>query len=607
MPAESLNHVALLRAQMMSQGVDALIVPRFDAHQGEYVAPCDARLAWLTGFTGTAGFAVVTPETVEMFVDGRYTVQVAQECQGEQFRFHHLVDDAPDRWLAAAGPAWVVGYDAMLLPPTWAERFRAGLGDRLRALEGNPVDAVWRDRPPPPNAPIRSFPLQLAGRSPQEKREDLMRALSDAGADLLIETQPDNIAWYLNLRGSDFAYVPAMRSFLLAGKDGQARLFVDPGQVTEEIIDFLPGWLSVHPLASFLAEVEEQASGEQKVLLDPDLTPDAVAHLLDRAKARQLRQISPLTIAKAIKNPVERAGIRACHLHDGVALTEFCAQIEQMLPTTELAAEELILSLRRKKDGFLMPSFRTISAAGANAAMCHYAASPDSNAPILPGTTFLLDSGAQYESGTTDATRCLAFGPVSPTYRKAYTAVFKAFHALMTLRFPVGTKGHHIDAICRRPLWDLGMDYDHGTGHGVGHSLSVHERPQRIGKEVNDVNIAAGMILTIEPGHYVAGEYGIRIENQVEVVDCADGFLEFANLTLVPIQLAMLDLDDLSPDQIGWLVDYNQTIRAKLGPLLSPAALAWVERNAASLPGNFRPAQPAPRGPNSKCHELTEV
>lgn len=607
MPTESQNRIALLRAQMKLQRLDALIVPRFDAHQGEYVAPCDARLAWLTGFTGTAGFAIVTPETVEIFVDGRYTVQATQECRGVDFRFHHLVDDAPDRWLAAADPAWMVGYDAMLLPPTWAERFRAGLGDRLQALDGNPLDAVWHDRPAPPNAPIRPFPLQLAGRSPLSKRDDLMQAMSKAGADLLIETQPDNIAWFLNLRGSDFAYVPTVRSFLLVGKQGQAQLFVDPGQVTEEITDFLPNWLSVHPLPSFLAEVERQVTAEQTVLLDPDYTPDAVARLLERAKARQLRQFSPLTMGKAIKNPVELAGIRACHLHDGVALTEFCAQIERMLPTTELAAEELILSLRRRNDGFLMSSFRTISAAGANAAMCHYAATPDSNASITDGVTYLLDSGAQYESGTTDATRCLAFGPVSPAYRRAYTAVFKAFHALMTLRFPVGTRGHHIDAICRRPLWDLGMDYDHGTGHGVGHSLSVHERPQRIGKEVNDVNIAAGMILTIEPGHYVAGEYGIRIENLVEVVTRPDGFLEFANLTLVPIQLAMLNLDDLSPDQVGWLLDYNQTIRTKLGPLLSPAALAWVERNAAILPGSFRAAQPAQRSPNPKCQELTEA
>ncbi|MEH7830014.1 aminopeptidase P family protein [Gemmobacter denitrificans] len=588
MPSECLNPIALLRAQMRLQGVDALIVPRFDAHQGEDVAPCDARLAWLTGFSGSAGFAIVTPETVEMFVDGRYTVQAAQECQGAEFRFHHLVQDAPDRWLAAANPAWNVGYDAMLLPPSWAERFRAGLDDRLRAMDGNAVDAVWHDRPAPPNAPIRPFPLQLAGRSPLEKRADLMRALAEAGADLLIETQPDNIGWFLNLRGGDFAHVPAARSFLVIRDDGHGKLFVDPCQMTDELVDVLPRWISVRPIGSFLAEAEAQVSAEQTVLLDPDFTPDAVVRLVDQAQARQLRRISPLTMAKAIKNPVERAGTRACHLHDGVALTEFCAQIEQMLPTTELAAEDLILSLRRRNDGFLMTSFRTISAAGANAAMCHYAASPDSNAPIRGGTTYLLDSGGQYESGTTDATRCLAFGPVSPAYRKAYTAVFKAFHALMTLRFPEGTKGHHIDAICRRPLWDLGMDYDHGTGHGVGHSLSVHERPLRIGKEVNDVNIAAGMILTVEPGHYVAGEYGIRIENQVEVVQCPDGFLEFSNLTLVPIQHDMLDLGSLSPDQIGWLIDYNQTIRATLGPLLSPAALAWVERNAAILPTPHR-------------------
>lgn len=604
MRTESHSRAALLREQMKRQQVDALIVPRFDAHQGEYVAPCDARLAWLTGFTGTAGFAIVTPQTIEMFVDGRYSVQVTHECQGEGFGFHHLLDQAPDRWLAGADPAWIVGYDAMLLPPTWAGRFRAVLGNRLKALDDNLIDTVWHDRPPPPNAPIRPFPLQLAGRSPLQKRDDLTQAMSELGADLLIETQPDNIAWFLNLRGSDFSYVPTMRSFMLVRKDGSAQLFVDPGQVTDEIVDFLPAWLTVHPLPEFLPEVERQLATDKVVLLDPDFTPDAVSLSVERAMARMLHQISPLTLRKAIKNSVELAGIRNCHLHDGVALTEFSAQLEQMLPTTELEAEELILALRRRNDGFLMSSFRTISASGANAAMCHYAATPESNAPITARTTYLLDSGAQYESGTTDATRCLAFGPVSPAYRQAYTAVFRAFHALMTLRFPVGTKGHHIDAICRRPLWDLGMDYDHGTGHGVGHSLSVHERPQRIGKEVNDVNIAAGMILTIEPGHYVPGEFGIRIENQVEVVQRHDGFLEFSNLTLVPIQLSMLNLDDLSPDQLAWLVDYDQTIRAKLGPLLSPLALEWIDRNAAALPIHSPGARPRQR---NHLQELTEA
>jgi len=582
------NRLIALREEMTSRGLTALIVPRFDAHQGEYVAPHDERLGFVTGFTGSAGMAIVMQDRVRLFVDGRYTVQAQTQCPAGLIERDHLFDTPPETWLGTTvRHGWKIGYDAMLLPPRWVERFEqalTGTDAELMPLSDNPVDAVWPDQPAEPFGLISAFPLQFAGVSASDKRRDLLATLADRDADLLVETQPDNIAWLLNVRGDDVAYNPMPQSFLVLEKNGAAHWFVDVRKFEDGLTDVLPDWLSLHPKPSFLTLLAEKIDAGAKVLLDPDFSPAAVTHLVRTARAEPVADRSALTLVKARKNAAELAGIRACHIEDAVAWAEFGAWLTGAVhgravtgdPVTEYEAEEKILSCRAERSGFLSESFRTISCAGANAAMCHYAADPQASASILPSACYLMDSGGQYETGTTDATRSYTFGTLPAGYADAYTAVFRALVALATLKFPKGTQGHHIDAICRRPLWDLGLDYDHGTGHGIGHRLSVHEHPQRIGKPHNPVDLAPGMVMSIEPGHYKAGSYGIRLENLFEIVETADGFLAFDNLTWIPIQTDALLVDRLSEAELGWLNRYHARVEELVAVRCSENTRQWL-------------------------------
>ena len=582
------ERIAALRSEMARLGLDALVVPRHDAHQGEYVASCDARLEWATGFTGSAGMAAVLADRVALFVDGRYTVQAAGQCPEGFFEHHHFFDDPIDLWLAKTlKPGQRLGLDAMLTPPAWFERFRKATdeaGAEIAALADNPVDAVWDDRPPPPRGRISAFPMQYAGRSRDDKMAGIAQALTSAGADILVETQPDNIAWLLNVRGADVEFNPVPQSFLILDNAQKATWFVDAEKLDSDLSDGLGGVVDIRAPRDFLPVLGERLAEGQRLLADPDFSPAAAGLAAEAAGAGIVAARSPVTMAKAVKNTVELQGFRDCHLEDGVAWTEFGAWLAQEVPAraaaenpvTEREAEQLIRTFRATRAGFVYDSFNPISAAAGNAAMCHYATTAASNAPILPGAPYLLDSGGQYLSGTTDATRSYGFGTLPKGYRRAYTAVLRAFVALATLRFPKGTQGHHIDAVCRRPLWDLGLDYDHGTGHGIGHFLSVHEHPQRIGKAVNAVDLRPGMVMSIEPGHYVAGLYGIRIENLFEIVEAEDGFMEFRNLTLTPIQTDTLDIPALGETERGWLNRFHADVRRKLSALVSDAAKPWL-------------------------------
>ncbi len=583
------NRLTALRGEMKSLELDALIVPRFDAHQGEYIAPHDERLGFVTGFTGSAGVAIVTRDLVRLFVDGRYTVQARNQCPADLIDRDHIFEHPPEVWLAeTAENGWVIGYDAMLLPPNWVRRYAdsaAEAGASLQPLTGNPVDRIWTDQPAEPFSEISAFPLQFAGVSATDKRAGLLETMQEEGADLLVDTQPDNIAWLLNVRGGDVAYNPMPQSFFVLEKSGAGHWFVNRQKFEVGLEDTLPDWIEVHPKETFLDVLVEKTGEGAKVLLDPDFSPAAVTLLVKQAKAEPLHKLSPVTLKKAQKNRTELEGLRACHIEDAVAWAEFGAWLETHVPeraavgdpVSEYEAEEKILSFRRERQGFLSESFRTISCAGGNAAMCHYAADPQVSAPILPAHPYLLDSGGQYETGTTDATRSYSFGTLPDGYARAYTAVFQALHALATLRFPKGTQGHQIDAICRRPLWDLGLDYDHGTGHGIGHRLSVHEQPQRIGKQVNPVDLVPGMVLSIEPGYYQAGSYGIRLENLFEVREAEDGFLEFSNLTWIPIQTAPLLRDRLGTAEIAWLDAYHAEVEKQVGDKCSDKAREWLQ------------------------------
>lgn len=586
--ASTSQKIAAFQSELTRRGLDAFIVPRFDAHQGEYIAPHDQRLHFLTGFSGSAGMAIVTHSGIAMFVDGRYSVQVQNECTGPLFTYHHLFETPPDTHVAEGRAGVKIGFDPMLIPPAWYDRFLqacAKSGAEMLPQTNNPVNVIWADQPAAPTGKISSFPLQFSGCKTQDKLAALSAELRTHEAQWHVETQPDNIAWLLNIRGSDVAFNPIANSFLLAHVDGAVQWFVAPEKLDEAVRDSLPDCVSLWPDAAFLPTLSQQVRSGQTAMIDPDFSPIAVRLALAGVAAQVIQRPSVLTRQKAQKNATEIEGMRACHLEDGVAWTEFSAWLLTTVPMratsgaplTEREAEQKMRAFRAAQPGFLDDSFNPISAAGRNAAMCHYATDPDNAVPVLPGHPYLLDSGGQYETGTTDATRSFSFGLRPTGYDRAYTAVFKAFHALATLRFPKGTQGHHIDAICRRPLWDLGLDYDHGTGHGVGHRLSVHEHPQRIGKAHNPVDLMPGMVLSIEPGHYVAQHYGIRIENLFVVVEAEDGFYEFQNLTWAPIQTEMLLLDDLSPAERQWLASYHAALIKQIGPRLSAPALAFVK------------------------------
>ena len=579
--------VAALREKLILEGLDGYVIPRFDEHQGEYCAAHDNRLAYVTGFSGSAGVAIVMRDRAAIFVDGRYQVQVRAEIDQEVFAIEHFYDAPLKDWLRRnLKPGERVGFNAMLLPSNWDADCRAAVetagGDWLPVAD-DPVDAIWIGQPERPLGKITAFPQKYAGESVAEKKARISAMLAKGGADFLVETQPDHIAWFLNVRGRDVAFNPMPQSFLVFDRDGTAEWLVDHRKLPNDLSDFELGGATLAEPRTLLERVRAAAPG-RTLLLDPAFAPSAVAHAARAAGGAVQFARSPVTLAKMIKNPVELAGFRDCHRLDGAAWIRFFAWLEKHgpdreaggAPVTELEAEERILAFRKMSEIFVEPSFRSISAAAGHAAMCHYAASPTSNAPITSAGVYLLDSGGQYLSGTTDATRTTAFGPVSDEIRRAYTAVLKGFLSMISLKFPAGTCGHHVDAFARRPLWDLGLDYDHGTGHGVGHFLSVHEQPQRFDRRVNEIVLAPGMVTTIEPGYYKAGEYGIRIENQVEVVADTDGFLGFRTLTLVPIDLRLADLAHLTPAERRWLNAYHAEVASAMDGLLDAESAAWL-------------------------------
>ncbi len=585
-----------LRGALMEAGLDGVVIPRFDAYQGEVVAPHDERLGFVTGTTGSAGLAVVGTGRAVSFVDGRYPVQVRAEVAMPPFELAHFFDAPIESWLRAnAGAGQRVGVNPRLVPGALYDRLAvamADVGGTLVPLEDDLVDAVWADQPPPPLGPITPFPVLHAGEESLAKRRRIGAGLEDAGAQLLVETQPDNIAWLLNVRGADIAHTPVPHSTAILHADGTVDWFVDARKLPNDRTTVLAEGLAIRPPEGFLDAVTTAAAG-RKVLVDPAFAPVAIRLAVAAAGGEVVSRFSPVTLAKAVKNPVELAGFRAAHVTDGVAWTEFLAWLDAEVPRrlaagnpiTEMEAQDELAALRRAgaAAGFAEDSFGAISASGSNAAMCHYASKPATNAPLTDLLPYLIDSGGQYFGGTTDATRSFMYGPAPEVVRRAYTGVLKGFIALMSAQFPKGTCGHHLDALARRPLWDLGLDYDHGTGHGVGHFLSVHEHPHRFGKTVNQHPLEAGVIMTVEPGYYAEGEFGLRVENQVEVVDGSPGFLRFETLTLVPIDLAMAERAALTAAEVSWLDTYHRRVAAALSGRLSPRAAAWLARLTAPL------------------------
>ncbi len=578
---QTISPLSALRQWLETQALDGIIVPRTDAFQSEYCHPHDDVLAWLTGFDGSAGHALILRDRALLFVDGRYQVQAREQVDLAEIEILHLHNDPLAAWLdqhVEAGSR--IAFEALLMTNGQYEALNASHCE-LVALNDSPFDSLWHDRPAPPVGAIREMPVDISGESSADKRKRVAAILAERNADYLAITQPDNIAWLLNVRGSDIPMSPVPNSFALLSREAAVEWFVVPGK-THGLSASLQESLTLAPEADFLSRSQQLCAGK-RVMVDADSAPVALRFAVE-PQGEIVWHADPITAMKAHKNPTELAGYRDSHQQDGVAWVNFLAWLAHEVPRreaagnplTELEAQAQQLVFRQQRPGFIEQSFATISASASNAAMCHYHASEQTNAAITRNHFYLNDSGGQYHNGTTDATRTLAFGPLSDQCRLHYTAVLKGFLSLITLQFPSGTCGHQIDAFARRGLWELGLDFDHGTGHGVGHQLLIHENPQRIAKKVNPWPLVAGNIITIEPGYYLADEYGIRIENQVEVVESLPGFCRFASLTLAPIDLSQVEWHLLSEKEIQWLDAYHQQVREVLSPHVDSDARQWL-------------------------------
>lgn len=581
------ERLAALRRQFSALGVDAVLVPRFDEHQGEYCAPHDERLAYLTGFTGSAGMCLVSATRAVLFVDGRYQVQVRLETDSSRYEIAHLIERPVDRWLREESTDKLrLGVNAMLIPHELHDRLRRTLeqmGGQLVDLAEDPVDGIWPDQPERPLGQVHAMPLARSGESSASKRARVAEKLRELRADFLVEAQPDNIAWLLNVRGSEVTYTTAPQSFLLLDREGAVEWFVDDRKLPNDREALEIGDVRLSAPADLRQRIAERARGKT-VLVDPQYASAALALAAEAGGGRVERQMTPITLIKASKNDTELQGFRDCHIEDGAAWVNFTAWLLQHgperarsgNPITELEAEDRIFAFRRLSPSFIGSSFHSISAAASNAAMCHYASSAATNAAITGAAPYLLDSGGHYLTGTTDTTRTVALAAPGDEVRRAYTAVLKGFLAMLMLRFPVGTYGHQIDAFARKALWDMGLDYDHGTGHGVGHVGAIHEAPHRITRNPNPFRLEAALVLTVEPGYYREGAFGIRIENQVEVVPVGEGFLRLESLTLCPIALDLADLAALAPDELTFLDAYHARVRAALLDRVLPESRDWL-------------------------------
>ncbi len=586
---QSARRIAALRAELKGRDLGGFVIPLADEHQNEYVPPSARRLAWLTGFKGSAGTAVVLADKAALFVDGRYTLQAREEADGAIWDFRTIPEDKPGAWIAAHLPPGArLGYDAWLHTEDGAKRLAeacAKAGGELVASEGNPLDAVWADQPPPPAARVHAHALEFSGLASADKRRKIGGRLRKDKIDAAVLSLPDSIAWLLNIRGGDVPRAPLPLCFAILRADAGVELFIDPRKLGGAVVEHLGEEVALSLPDALGPALDRLGAEGLAVLADPASAADWLFKRLDAAGARIIRSPDPCQLPKACKNQVELEGARAAHRRDGAALTRFLAWLAGEASKgglSEMAAAERLEAFRRMSDLFRDLSFETISGAGPNGAIVHYRVSEASNRMLEPGQLYLVDSGAQYPDGTTDVTRTVAIGAPSEEMRERFSRVLKGHIALARARFPKGTTGSQLDTIARQPLWEAGLDFDHGTGHGVGSYLSVHEGPQRISKLPSTVALEPGMICSNEPGYYKQGAYGIRIENLI-AVRRAEGLegaeremLEFETLTLAPIDLVLVEPSLLSSDEIAWLDAYHARVREVITPLVDQATAAWL-------------------------------
>jgi Xaa-Pro aminopeptidase len=589
------RHVPLIRKAMADQGLDGFVVPHEDEHQNEYLPAANDRLAWATGFTGSAGAAVILKDKAAVFVDGRYTLQVRDQVDQGSFEIRDLVEGGVPAYLeSVAMQGEVIGYDPRLHSPDALDRLRAAAaraGAELRPVTPNPLDTAWgQARPPQPAAPVVPHPLQYAGEDSASKRHRLGESLAARGAQAAMITAPASIAWLFNIRGGDVIRSPLPLGQAILGADGSARLFLDPAKVTPE----LPAWLG--------NEVRLEAPGDlpqalaelrgQTVLVDPAQSSSWYFEALGTAGATVQRGEDPCILPKACKNPVEIEGTKRAHVRDGAALTRFLHWVAtegQTNPPDEIEAVSKLEGFREATGALKDLSFDTIAGAASNGAIVHYRPTQRLNKRTQIGSLLLVDSGAQYLDGTTDVTRTVAIGEPTAEMRERFTLVLKGHLALARVRFPAGTTGSALDVLARMALWAHGLDYDHGTGHGVGSYLGVHEGPHRIAKLPNMVPLRAGMIVSNEPGYYKEGGYGIRIETLQYVTEAAmipggeRPMLGFETLTLAPIDRRLIVKAMMSPEEVAQLDAYHARVLAEIGPLVPADVRAWLEGACAPL------------------------
>lgn len=585
------TRVALLRSELKRQKLTGFFVPRADEFQGEYVPAHAERLRWLTNFRGSAGVAIVTLSKAAIFVDGRYVIQVRQQVDEKIFQPFHLMDEPPSQWIARTlKKGDRLGFDPWLVTMDQAKRFRAaceGVGARFVPVDKNPIDAVWKDQPPRPMAQIVTQPTQFAGRTAAEKIKDIRKAMG--GADAVVLTQPDSVSWLFNLRGFDVPHTPVVNAYAVLPKSGKAELFIEPGKLTEDVSAHLKK-IAVTREPSELRKALK-ALAKSRVLIDPTWAPERLRGLLTHAKAGIVPGTDPVSLPKARKNKVEQEGARAAQKRDGVAVSRFLRWLEAEAPRGGLTERDAAAKLRgfREATGELKDiSFETIPASGPHAAIPHYHATEESNRKLELNEIFLIDSGAQYIDGTTDITRTVIVGHATPEMKDRFTRVLKGMIGLSMARFPKGTTGSQLDVLARQHLWNAGLDFDHGTGHGVGAYLSVHEGPARINKS-DRTPLEPGMILSNEPGFYKQGEYGIRIENLIMVHEARpmDGgdraMLGFETLTLAPIDRRLIDVALLSDVERTWLNSYHARVLKEVGDHLDGAEQAWLKTACAPV------------------------
>jgi Xaa-Pro aminopeptidase len=592
------DRLAALREQLKADRLDGFVVPLTDEHMSEYVGSYAQRLAWLTGFEGSAGSAVVLPEEAAIFVDGRYTLQVRSQVDGKDWSYQSVPETSVSDWLKEHAPEGArIGYDPWLHSRDWVRQASEALATRgasLVPVKRNPIDAVWEDRPEASKAHLVVQPDQYAGKNAAEKRTDIADWLAKHGADAAVLSALDSIAWAFNVRGADVARTPVALAYAIVNADGTADLFVASEKIDAAVRQHLGNGVRLHERSDFdpfLANFKGKT-----VAVDPERAVAAIFESLEKAGAKILALRDPTVLPKAIKNAAEIAGQKNAQARDGAAISRFLKWVEEEAPKgqlDELTASDHLESLRRESPELRDLSFDTISGAGPNGAIVHYRSSEKTNRKLETGSLYLVDSGGQYVDGTTDITRTVAIGEPTDEMRDRFTRVLQGHIAIATALFPKGTRGGQLDSFARRPLWDAGLDYAHGTGHGVGSFLGVHEGPQRIAPMTSaqaggDEPLAAGMILSNEPGYYKTGAYGIRIENLVlvvekEVAGAEKAMLGFETLTHAPIERRLIVKEMLSPAEIAWLNAYHADVLARIGPSLSGDDLTWLEAATAPL------------------------